>query len=282
MRVAVHEGADGARETVVQTDAGTASLGEVAVESLIAEGEAGLERLRAAAETASPGQDGDRGRVLAPLRHPGKQIFVGVNYEDHVAELPPPWKMTADPFFFSKLQTAIIGPGDAIELPAEDSSVDYEVELVAVIGKTASKVKAEDALDHVFGWTIVNDVTERAIQATDNQLTWSKGIDTFCPLGPAIVLRDELPDPSALDIWCEVNGETRQSSNTSQLIFSVEQIIETVSRLITLEPGDTLSTGTPAGVGAFAKPPRFLQPGDVVTVGVEGIGELTNPVAAGW
>jgi 2-keto-4-pentenoate hydratase/2-oxohepta-3-ene-1,7-dioic acid hydratase in catechol pathway len=282
MRVAVHEGADGARETVVEAGAGAASLGDVAIETLIAEGQAGLERLRAAAETASGGEDGDRGRVLAPLRRPGKQIFVGVNYEDHVAELPPPWKMTEEPFFFSKLQTAIIGPGDAIVLPADDSSVDYEVEMVAVIGKTASKVKADDALDHIFGWTIVNDVTERAIQATDNQLTMAKGVDTFCPLGPAIVLRDELPDPGSLDIWTEVNGETRQSSNTSKLIFSVEEIIESVSRLITLEPGDTVSTGTPAGVGAFATPPRFLQPGDVVTVGVEGIGELSNPVVAGW
>jgi 2-keto-4-pentenoate hydratase/2-oxohepta-3-ene-1,7-dioic acid hydratase in catechol pathway len=214
MRVAVREGADGARETVVETDGGTASLGNLAIETLIAEGPAGLERVRAAAETASAGKDGDGARVLAPLQRPGKQIFVGVNYEDHVEELPPPWQMTEEPFIFSKLPTAIIGPGDAIELPAEDSSVDYEVEMIAVIGKTASKVKAENALDHVFGWTIVNDVTERAIQATDNQLTMAKGVDTFCPLGPAIVLRDELPDPGDLNIWCKVNGETRQSSNT--------------------------------------------------------------------
>lgn len=281
MRVAVREGADGARETVVETDAGVASLGDVPVEDLIAEGEAGLERLRAAAESAAPSTNGEA-RLLAPLTRPGKQIFVGVNYEDHVEELPPPWKMTEEPFVFSKLRTAIIGPGDAIKLPTEDASVDYEVEMIAVVGKRASKVKAEDALDHVFGWTIANDVTERGIQATDNQLTISKGIDTFCPLGPRIVLRDELPNPVGLDIWTKVNGETRQSSNTSKLIFSVEEIIERLSRIITLEPGDTISTGTPGGCGAYKTPPLYLKEGDVVTVAVEGIGELTNPVAAGW
>lgn len=280
MRVAVQEGAGGARETIVETVGGSASLGQVPVETLIAEGEAGIERLRAAAAEAAPGRGA--GRVLAPLIHPGKQIFVGVNYEDHVAELPPPWKMTEDPFIFSKLSTAIVGPGEAIFLPEEDSSVDYEVEMIAVIGKRTSKVAAEDALDHVFGWTIANDVTERAIQATDNQLTLGKGVDTFCPLGPVIVLRDEIPNPDNLDIWTKVNDEVRQSSNTSKLIFSVEEIIERVSNLITLEPGDTVSTGTPGGCGAYKTPPQYLRPGDVVTVGVQGIGELTNPVKAGW
>lgn len=282
MRVAVHQGAGGARETVVEAGGGVASLGAVSVESLIAEGEAGLERLRAAAAGAEPAGEGREPRLLAPLARPGKQVFVGVNYEDHVAELPPPWEMTEDPFIFSKLTTSIIGPGEAISLPAEDSSVDYEVEMIAVIGRRASRVRAEDALEHVFGWTVVNDVTERAIQATDNQLTMGKGVDTFCPMGPRIVLRDELPNPNSLDIWTKVNEETRQSSNTSKLIFGVEEIIERVSRLITLEPGDTVSTGTPAGCGAFGNPPRFLRPGDVVTVGVEGIGEMSNPVVAGW
>jgi 2,4-didehydro-3-deoxy-L-rhamnonate hydrolase len=281
MRIAVHEGAGGVRETVVQTSDGAASLGQLPVEALIAEGEAGLERLRAAAATAaSMGEQ--KPRVLAPLIHPGKQIFVGVNYEDHVDELPPPWKMTEEPFIFSKLPTAIIGPGDPIKLPAESSCVDYEVEMIAVIGKTASKVKAEDALDHIFGWTIANDVTERAIQATDNQLTMGKGIDTFCPLGPVIVLRDELPSPAGLDIWTKVNDEVRQSSNTSKQIFSVQEIIERVSRLITLQPGDTISTGTPGGCGAYKTPPLFLKPGDLVTVAVEKIGELSNPVIPGW
>jgi 2-keto-4-pentenoate hydratase/2-oxohepta-3-ene-1,7-dioic acid hydratase in catechol pathway len=282
MRIAVYEGTDGVRETVVRDGAKTASLGEVPIETVIAEGETGLERLRAA--LAAGGSDGNRdsGRLVAPLIHPGKQIFVGVNYEDHVDELPPPWKMTEDPFVFVKMPTAIIGPDQPIKVPIEPSSVDYEVEMLAVIGKRASKVAAKDALDHVWGWTIVNDVTERSIQATDNQLTISKGIDTFCPMGPEIVLKDELEDITDLDIWTTVNGEFRQRSNTSTMIFSVDEIIERVSNLVTLEPGDTVSTGTPGGCGAYKSPPLFLQPGDVVTVGIDGIGELTNPIEAGW
>jgi 2-keto-4-pentenoate hydratase/2-oxohepta-3-ene-1,7-dioic acid hydratase in catechol pathway len=281
MRIAVYEGADGVRNTVVRDGDRSASLGEVPIETLIAEGEAGLDRLRAALGSGGS-EGGDQGKLAAPLIHPGKQIFVGVNYEDHVDELPPPWKMTEEPFIFAKLPTAIIGPDEAIKVPIEPSSVDYEIEMLVVIGKRASKVKAEDALDHVWGWTIVNDVTERAIQATDNQLTMGKGIDTFCPMGPEIVLRDELPDSTGLDVWTKVNGEYRQQSNTTKMIFTPSEIIERVSRLITLEPGDTVSTGTPGGCGAYKTPPLFLQPGDVVTVGVEKIGELSNPVEAGW
>lgn len=149
-----------------------------------------------------------------------------------------------------------------------------------MIGKRASKLTPENALDHVFGYTIVNDVTERAVQATDNQLTMAKGMDTFCPMGPSIVCTDELEDPSELEIWTTVNGEERQRSNTNQLIFSVVDLLVSLTRTITLQPGDTISTGTPAGVGAFRTPPTFLAAGDVVTVGVQGIGELTNPVVA--
>jgi 2-keto-4-pentenoate hydratase/2-oxohepta-3-ene-1,7-dioic acid hydratase in catechol pathway len=281
MRIAVHVGADGARKTVVREGDRSASLGEVPVETLIAEGEAGLTRMKAALDAGETNGD-DQGRLAAPLIHPGKQVFVGVNYEDHVDELPPPWKMTEEPFIFLKAPTAIIGPEDPIKIPIEPSSVDYEIELLVVIGKRASKVKAADALDHIWGWTIVNDVTERTIQATDNQLAMGKGVDTFCPMGPEIVLRDELPDSDGLDVWTKVNGEFRQQSNTSKMIFTPAQIIERVSRLITLEPGDTVSTGTPGGCGAYKKPPLFMQPGDTVTVGVEKIGELTNPVEAGW
>jgi 2-keto-4-pentenoate hydratase/2-oxohepta-3-ene-1,7-dioic acid hydratase in catechol pathway len=188
--------------------------------------------------------------------------------------------MTEEPFVFSKLSSSIIGPGDPIRLPSPDASVDYEAELLIVIGERASKLTPENALEHVFGYTIVNDVTERAVQATDNQLTMAKGMDTFCPMGPSIVGTDEIEDPSELEIWTTVNGEDRQRSNTNQLIFSVVDLLVSLTRTVTLLPGDTISTGTPAGVGAFRKPPVFLAPGDVVTVGVEGIGELTNPVVA--
>lgn len=221
-------------------------------------------------------------RLLAPLHRPRKLLFCGVNYQDHVDELPPPWRATPDPFFFSKLPTAIVGPGEAIVIPGETSRVDYEVELAAVIGRTARDVAPSQALDHVFGYTIVNDVTERTIQATDNQLTWGKGIDTFCPLGPCVTLTDELRDPQALAISTRVNGVVRQDSSTAGMLFPVADLISHLSRWITLEPGDLVSTGSPAGVGYVQDPPVFLAPGDEVTVAIEGIGELTNAVAAGW
>jgi 2-keto-4-pentenoate hydratase/2-oxohepta-3-ene-1,7-dioic acid hydratase in catechol pathway len=151
-----------------------------------------------------------------------------------------------------------------------------------VIDRPAHDVSPTQALDHVFGYTIVNDVTERTIQATDNQLTWGKGIDTFCPLGPCVTLTDELRDPQALAISTRVNGVVRQDSSTAGMLFPVADLISHLSRWITLEPGDLVSTGSPAGVGYVQDPPVFLAPGDEVTVAIEGIGELTNPVAAGW
>lgn len=281
MRVAVHE-VEGQRVLFVKDGDRAASLGAVDLVELLRSGAAD-ERISEAAARATPdGGPPEDAPLRAPLHRPGKQVFVGVNYEDHVEELPPPWKMTPDPFLFSKLQTAIVGPGDPIRLPAPDSKVDYEVELLVVIGKRASRVSEADALDHVFGYTIVNDVTERTVQATDNQLTWSKGMDTFCPTGPDVVLTDEIPDPAGLAIWTTVNGDERQRSTTDKLIFKIPDLIRRVTETITLEPGDTLSTGTPGGVGYVKTPPLFLRPGDTVTVGVERIGELTNPVVAGW
>lgn len=281
MRLEVRE-VEGERVLYLWDGDRAASLGPVDLVELLRSGRAATEIANAASGASADRVPPSTAPVRAPLRRPGKQLFVGVNYEDHVDELPPPWKMTADPFVFSKLQTAIIGPGEPVRLPSPDSTVDYEVELLVVIGKSASGVSAADALDHVFGYTIVNDVTERTLQATDQQLTWSKGIDTFCPMGPAIVLTDDIPDPGALSIWTMVNGEERQRSTTEKLIFSIPQLISRVSETITLEPGDTLSTGTPAGVGYVKEPPLFLRPGDTMTVGVEGIGQLTNPVIAGW
>jgi 2-keto-4-pentenoate hydratase/2-oxohepta-3-ene-1,7-dioic acid hydratase in catechol pathway len=240
----------------------------------------GPEHLLASAEAVSGPPPA--GRLVAPLHRPRKLLFCGVNYQDHVDELPPPWQATPDPFFFAKLPTAIVGPGEAIVLPRETSRVDYEVELAAVIGRTARDVDEDAVLEHVFGYTIVDDVTERAIQATDNQLTWGKGIDTFCPLGPCVALTDEIPDPQALRISTRVNGETRQDSTTANMLFPVARLLSHLSRWITLEPGDVVSTGSPAGVGYVQDPPRYLAPDDEVTVAIEGIGELTNPVVAGW
>jgi 2-keto-4-pentenoate hydratase/2-oxohepta-3-ene-1,7-dioic acid hydratase in catechol pathway len=279
----------GQRHLIAELPGGVISLGPVSLDDILRErGGASVKADIADAIRSQPadaaGDDGEElgTRTVAPLARPGKQLFVGINYADHVAELPPPWKMTEDPFMFCKLSSSIIGPGEPIRIPWPGAKVDYEAELLVIIGKRASHLTPENALDHVFGYTIVNDVTERAVQATDNQLTMAKGMDSFCPMGPLVVLTDELPDPSQLDIWTTVNGELRQRSNTRELIFSVVDLLVYLSRAVTLEPGDTVSTGTPAGVGAFRDPPLFLAPGDVVTVGIEGIGELTNPVVAGW
>jgi 2-keto-4-pentenoate hydratase/2-oxohepta-3-ene-1,7-dioic acid hydratase in catechol pathway len=288
MRLSAFE-IDGERHLFAETPAGVFDLGPMSLDDLLrgAGGAGARTRIAMAVRTqvgAGLVVDGPPPgtRWLAPLQRPGNQLFVGVNYADHVAELPAPWKMTAEPFVFSKLTSSIIGPGEPIRIPAPDAHVDYEAELLLVIGERAARLTHENALDHVFGYTIVNDVTERAVQATDNQLTMAKGMDTFCPMGPAVVLSDEIPDPSALEIWTTVNGEERQRSNTRELIFGVEDLLVHLTRTVTLEPGDTVSTGTPAGVGAFRKPPVFLAPGDVVTVAVGGIGELTNPVVAGY
>jgi len=285
MRLCAFE-VDGRRHLFSETPAGLIDLGPVSLDDLLrAQGGGGVrmgvaEGMRRGVIAAAPDGPPADWRRVAPLARPANQLFVGVNYADHVAELPSPWKMTEQPFVFSKLNSSIVGPGAPIRLPGAGASVDYEAELMVVIGERASRLTPENALDHVFGYTIVNDVTERVVQATDNQLTMAKGMDTFCPMGPSIVGTDELPDPSQLDIWTNVNGEQRQRSNTRELIFSVVDLLVSLTQTITLQPGDTISTGTPAGVGAFRTPPVFLAPGDVVTVGVEGIGELTNPVIA--
>lgn len=219
-------------------------------------------------------------RLLAPLR-PGKMLFCGVNYPDHADENPDA-VMPTEPFFFSKLPNAVVGPGEPIRIPAPETHTDYEVELAVVIGRTATRVSRADALDHVFGYTVANDVSARDVQFRDSQITLGKNADSFCPLGPEVVTADELPDPSALHVATYVNGERRQHAATSSWLFDVPQLIEFVTRTITLEPGDLVTTGTPSGVAAFRDPPLWLRPGDEVTVEVEEIGRLTNPVVAGW
>lgn len=220
-------------------------------------------------------------RLLAPIAAPGKLLFSGLNYRSHTEENPTAVLPTS-PQFFAKLPSAVIGPDEPIVLPASGSQVDYEVELAAVIGAKARAVPSERALDYVFGYTVVNDVSARDVQFKDNQITTGKGFDTFCPMGPAIVLTDEIGDPQALRVESYVNGERRQSSPTADMLFTVAELIAFISTHITLYPGDIISTGTPAGVGTFRRPPAFLQPGDTVTVVVDRIGGLRNPVVAGW
>ena len=216
-------------------------------------------------------------RLLAPVPRPGKLICIGLNYRDHAAELN--LKVPERPVVFSKFTTAIIAHGDPVVIPDASQQVDYEAELAVVIGKRAKNVPAARALHYVLGYTVFNDVTARDFQNADGQWQRSKSCDTFAPMGPAIVTTDVVGDPHALAISLTVNGETMQSSNTAQLIFGVPELIEFLSRTITLEPGDVIATGTPPGVGAGRKPPYFLKSGDKMAVKLERIGTLENQVA---
>jgi 2-keto-4-pentenoate hydratase/2-oxohepta-3-ene-1,7-dioic acid hydratase in catechol pathway len=222
--------------------------------------------------------------LLAPIPRPRKNIFcIGKNYAEHAKE----FEKTADvsvavpkvPVVFSKPPTCVVGPGAVVrnynELKAQ---VDYEVELAVVIGKTASHVAKADAYDYVFGYTIINDVTARDLQKAHSQWIMGKGPDTFAPLGPWIVHKTAIANPHNLYIKSTINGELRQNGNTKDMIFDIPTLITTISSVITLEPGDIIATGTPAGVGAGFNPPRFLQPGDEMRLEVEGIGELVNTI----
>lgn len=218
----------------------------------------------------------DQVRLAAPVPNPSKIVAIGQNYLDHVKEqgATPPDR----PIVFAKFPTTVIGPGDAIRWdPGLTQKVDWEVELAVVIGRKARRVSEADAYDYVFGYTIANDVSARDLQFGDGQWVRGKSLDTFCPLGPWIVTRDEIPEPHGLPIRCLVNGEVMQDSSTDQLIFRVPYLISYLSQAFTLLPGDIVLTGTPPGVGAFRKPPRFLGEGDVVTVEIDGIGSMSNP-----
>ena len=217
-------------------------------------------------------------RLRAPLPRPGKIFGIGLNYRDHAAETgrPPP----EVPFVFSKAVTAVIGHGDAITLPAVSQQIDFEGELAVVIGRTARRVAAAAALGHVAGFTCMLDITARDYQQRSGHCL-AKSFDTFAPMGPVLVTADELREPGALELRTAVNGELMQHSNTRELIFGVPRLIEFLSACVTLEPGDVITTGTPAGVGVARKPQRFLRAGDVVRLEVEGIGVLENEVIAG-
>jgi 2-keto-4-pentenoate hydratase/2-oxohepta-3-ene-1,7-dioic acid hydratase in catechol pathway len=211
-----------------------------------------------------------------PIDLPGKIVCVGLNYRDHAAEqgVAPP----DHPILFAKWQTALIGPGEAIMLPPVTQEVDYEAELGVVIGDRVRNVSEGEALEAVRGYVCVNEVSARDLQFADVQWTRAKSIDTFCPVGPRFVPREEISDPQALWIRCTLNGEVMQDSSTAEMIFSVAEVIAFASSTMTLEPGDLIATGTPAGVGFTREPPVFLKDGDEVTVEIEGLGALTNPV----
>jgi 2,4-didehydro-3-deoxy-L-rhamnonate hydrolase len=215
---------------------------------------------------------------VLPIERPGKIVCVGLNYRDHAeeqgAELP------SAPLLFAKWPNALIGPGEPIVIPPIVTKCDYEAELGVVIGERVKNVSNENAFAAVRGYVCANDVSARDLQFADKQWVRGKSLDTFCPIGPVVVPASEIPDPQSLHLKTILNGEVVQDAPTSNMIFSVAEIVAFISEAITLEPGDLILTGTPAGVGIFRKPELLLQPGDEVTVEIEGIGTLTNPVTA--
>lgn len=220
--------------------------------------------------------DVDSVRLLAPVADPPQFVGVGLNYRDHAAESG--MDIPDEPITFGLLRNSIVGDGDVIRIPSFTDQVDWEAELGIVIGRGGCDIAQEDALSHVAGYTIVNDVSARDIQMSEGQWGRSKSFDSFKPMGPWISTTDELGDASDLVVSLWVNGELKQSSNTSQLIFSVPRLVSLLSRSTTLYPGAVIATGTPHGVGFTRTPPEFLEDGDVVTIEIEGIGRLTNSV----
>lgn len=216
-------------------------------------------------------------RPLAPVATPGKIACVGLNYHDHAEEQDK--EIPDVPMLFSKSPTAVTDPGAPIVHPADVEQVDYEVELAIVVGRHAKNIDAADAADYVAGYTVFNDVSARDAQFEDGQFFRGKSYDTFAPMGPELVTDDEL-DPNDLSVALRVNGTTKQSSSTAEFIFDTYEVIEYLSQVMTLRPGDVIATGTPGGVGVFRDPPELLEPGDEVTATVEGVGSLTNPVVS--
>lgn len=252
-------------------------FGRVEGDEVIPMGRDILEYLRSGAfEDRAPEAAGSVS-LLPPVPSPDKIVCIGLNYRDHARESGV--EIPTQPVLFPKFSNSVVGPGAVITIPDATQQVDYEAELGVIIGKRASRVSPSDALDHVAGYTCVNDVSARDLQFSNGgQWMRGKAVDTFLPLGPWMVTADEIDDPQSLPIRCMVNGEVMQDSNTSEMIFGVAELISFISQTLTLEPGDLISSGTPAGVGFVKKPPLFLRPGDEVSVEITGIGTLTNPV----
>jgi 2-keto-4-pentenoate hydratase/2-oxohepta-3-ene-1,7-dioic acid hydratase in catechol pathway len=269
------DGAAGTR-LGLRTDQGvrdlTAALGVGDVGELLAHPEAPERLHRADGELV----DATAVTVRAPIARPGKIICVGLNYHDHCREqgLEPP----AYPILFSKFANAVADPGASVTRPVATEKLDLECELAVVIGRRASRIGREEAMDVIFGYTVLNDVTMRDLQREDRQWLRAKGSDGFAPVGPVVVTADEIPDPGALRLRSAVNGETWQDSTTAEMVFDVASLVAFASRTITLEPGDVIATGTPAGVGHYQSPPRYLAEGDVMRCEIEGIGAIENPV----
>jgi len=238
----------------------------------------GLDRLRAIDAASLPVVDPSV-RLGPCVAGTGKFICIGLNYSDHAAETGA--TVPSEPIIFMKATSAIVGPDDPIVIPRGSLKTDWEGELAVIIGTKAKYVTEAEALAHVAGYAVANDVSERAFQA-ERQGQWTKGKsrDNFGPLGPWLVTRDEVPDPQDLSMWCKVNGETMQDGTTRTMVYGVAHLVSYLSQFFTLHPGDVISTGTPPGVGLGMKPPRFLKAGDVVTLGIPGLGEQRQDVVA--
>ncbi|MGY1590793.1 fumarylacetoacetate hydrolase family protein [Geodermatophilus sp. SYSU D00708] len=283
MRLVSFHGEGGVR-LGVETGAGVVDVRAAApdapatVAEVIATGPAGLEDLRRAVGSASDAVPVADLRLAAAVPDPGKIICVGLNYQKHAAEggLPVP----DHPIYFAKYRNSLAGSGQDVAIPAATRRADYEVELVAVIGRSTRRVSPEEALDHVFGYATGNDLSARELQMRSSQWMYGKAIDGFAPLGPYLVTADEVPDPQALDLRCWVNGELRQSSTTRDMVFSVADLVSDLSQIMTLEPGDVIYTGTPEGVAMGMADPVWLQPGDEVVCEVQGLGRLVTPLVA--
>jgi len=215
--------------------------------------------------------------LSAPVKSPSKIVAIGLNYADHASESK--LELPKTPLVFAKFPGSIIGMDENIIIPANITQrVDYEVELGVIIGRKAKNVPVNEALNYVFGYTVLNDISARDLQFSDGQWVRAKSLDTFCPLGPVVVTADEIPDVQNLRLTCEVNGKLLQDDTTANMIFGVAELISILSHSFTFEPGDIIATGTPSGVGFSRKPPIYLKNGDVVKASIEGIGELVNPV----
>lgn len=259
---------------------GLKSAGFITLQEVIEQGASALERISELVKNPTAGSKVPLSevRLLAPLSKPSKLIFIGLNYRDHAIECGA--AIPEIPVVFSKFNTSIIGPGDGIILPKASKQPDYEAELAVVIGKRGKNIPQAQWRDYVFGYTNLHDVSARDVQMATSQWLMGKTFDTFAPLGPAIVTADEIPEPNALKIELVLNGEVLQDSNTSEMIFQIPYLIEHLSNGFTLEPGDIISTGTPAGVGMARTPKRWLRPGDSTVVRIQNIPELRNVVVA--
>lgn len=270
-------GAMRADDEVVPFDDGPATMLE-----LVEAGAAGLEA--AEARLRGPGVPRSAVRLLAPIRPRNNVMCIGKNYVEHASEFAgsgfdasQKQALPEHPIVFTKALSSIVADGDPVDVSSDTTgTTDYEGELAVVIGRGGRGIAAEDAYDHVFGYTIVNDLTVRELQRRHVQFFIGKSAATYCPMGPVLVTRDELPDVTALWVRTTVNGEERQAAQVKDLIFDIPTLIATISATVLLEPGDVIATGTPAGVGIGFTPPRYVRPGDVVAVTIDGIGTLTN------